>query len=123
MDNFQSLRAKISAEYVETVRRRYHTMTGEQLDEQMVERLILMRQSEMVFLDMAALVEAQGQQLNDIDCNISHASSFVHWGTEQLEVAREYQKSSRKCTCIAIALGAGIILFLVLPILSSIAQY
>ncbi|KAI3499225.1 hypothetical protein L1887_35018 [Cichorium endivia] len=57
-----------------------------------------------IFLDMAALVEAQGQQLNDIESNVAHASSFVHRGTEQLVEAREIQKSSRKCTCIAIAL-------------------
>ncbi|KAK6142507.1 hypothetical protein DH2020_022855 [Rehmannia glutinosa] len=45
-----------------------------------------------IFLDMAALVEAQGQQLNDIESHVAHASSFVRRGTEQLQEAREYQK-------------------------------
>ncbi|KAK9156208.1 hypothetical protein Sjap_003688 [Stephania japonica] len=73
-----------------------------------------------VFLDMAALVEAQGQQLNNIENQVAHASSFVTRGTENLQVAREYQKSSRKWTCIAIALGAGVVVVLVVPFLSSI---
>ncbi|KAL4573072.1 hypothetical protein LXL04_019865 [Taraxacum kok-saghyz] len=49
-----------------------------------------------IFLDMAALVESQGQQLNDIESHVNHASSFVHRGTEQLVEARELQKNSRK---------------------------
>ncbi|OWM91301.1 syntaxin-124-like [Punica granatum] len=59
-----------------------------------------------VFLDMAALVEAQGHQLNDIESNMVHANSFVRRGAEQLQMARDYQKSSRKCNCIAIIIGA-----------------
>lgn len=72
-----------------------------------------------VFLDMAVLVEAQGQQLNDIESHVAHANSFVRRGTEQLQVARETQKSSRKWTCIAVALGAVFIVVLLFPILSS----
>lgn len=73
-----------------------------------------------VFLDMAALVEAQGQQLNDIESHVAHASSFVRRGTEQLQVAREYQKGSRKWTCIAIILGAIVVGLLLLPILPTL---
>ncbi|XP_071688813.1 syntaxin-125-like [Rutidosis leptorrhynchoides] len=69
-----------------------------------------------IFLDMAALVEAQGQQLNDIESNVAHASSFVHRGTEQLVEARELQKSSRKCTCIAIALVLVLIIVALYPV-------
>ncbi|KAF9683513.1 hypothetical protein SADUNF_Sadunf04G0021600 [Salix dunnii] len=68
-----------------------------------------------VFLDMAALVEAQGHQINDIESHVAHASSFVRRGTEQLSEAREYQKSSRKWTCIAIVAGAVLIIVLLLP--------
>ncbi|GFZ03122.1 syntaxin of plants 125 [Actinidia rufa] len=46
-----------------------------------------------VFLDMAALVEAQGHQLNNIESHMAHASSFVKRGNEQLQEARVYQKS------------------------------
>ncbi|KAM7264590.1 hypothetical protein ACFE04_002273 [Oxalis oulophora] len=73
-----------------------------------------------VFLDMAALVEAQGQQLNDIESHVAHASSFVRRGTEQLQEAREYQKDSRKWTCYAIIAGAVLIIVLLLPLVPTI---
>ncbi|XP_041027190.1 syntaxin-124-like [Juglans microcarpa x Juglans regia] len=71
-----------------------------------------------VFLDMAALVESQGHQLNDIESHVAHANSFVRRGTDNLQEAREYQKSSRKWTCIAIALVAIVIVVLLFPILT-----
>ncbi|KAA8519862.1 hypothetical protein F0562_014048 [Nyssa sinensis] len=141
MDDFQGLRAKMAAEYKETVERRYFTITGEKANEETIENLIESGESEsflqkaiqeqgrgqimdtiseiqerhdavkeieknlielhQVFLDMAALVEAQGHQLNDIESHVAHASSFVRRGTVHLEEAREYQKSSRKFACIA----------------------
>jgi syntaxin 1B/2/3 len=70
-----------------------------------------------VFLDMAALVEAQGHQLNDIESHVAHASSFVRRGTVELETAREYQKSNRKWACYAVIGIAVIILVLLYPIL------
>ncbi|KAK4486905.1 hypothetical protein RD792_006214 [Penstemon davidsonii] len=73
-----------------------------------------------IFLDMAALVEAQGQQLNNIESHVAHASSFVRRGTEQLQEAREYQKSSRKCTCIAIGLIILAIILFTFPLWSQI---
>lgn len=73
-----------------------------------------------VFLDMAALVEAQGQQLNNIESHVAHASSFVRRGTEQLHEAREHQKNSRKWTCIAILLGLILIIVILFPILVQI---
>lgn len=69
-----------------------------------------------VFMDMAALVEAQGHQLNDIESHVAHASSFVRKGTEQLEVAKEIQKDSRKWACLAIVLGTVVVIILILPI-------
>lgn len=71
-----------------------------------------------IFLDMAALVEAQGQQLNNIESHVAHASSFVRRGTEQLVEAREIQKSSRKWWCYAVLLVIIIIIFLTYPIWS-----
>ncbi|OVA20204.1 Target SNARE coiled-coil domain [Macleaya cordata] len=157
MDEFQSFRTRMNAEYKETIERRYFTITGEKADEQMIENLISSGESEnflqkaiqdqgrgqildtiseiqerhdaikeieknlielhQVFLDMAALVEAQGQQLNNIESHVAHASSFVRRGTEQLQEARELQKSSRKCYFIAIILVIVLIFILILPIL------
>lgn len=150
MDDFQGLRAKMTAEYKETVERRYFTVTGQKADEEMIENLIERGESEtllekanqeqgrgqivdtiseiqdrhdaihevekglielhQLFLDMAVLVEAQGYQLNDIESHVARASSFVMRGADQLELAKEYQKSSKKWGCIALA----IVLFSVL---------
>jgi syntaxin 1B/2/3 len=160
MDNFQDLRARMAAEYKETVERRYFTITGERASEETIENLISSGESEsfmqkaiqeqgrgqildtiseiqerhdavkeieknlielhQVFLDMAALVEAQGHQLNDIESHVAHASSFVRRGTEQLQEAREHQKSSRKWTCIAIIAGVVLIVVMLLPFLPQI---
>ncbi|KAL9243527.1 hypothetical protein vseg_017402 [Gypsophila vaccaria] len=160
MDDFQGLRAKMQAEYKETMERRYFTITGEKADEAMIENLIASGESEnflqkaiqdqgrgqimdtinelqerhdsvkeieknlielhQVFLDMAALVEAQGQQLNNIESHVAHASSFVRRGTEQLVEAREYQKSSRKWYCIAILGFIILIAILLLPLIINV---
>ncbi|KAK9706447.1 hypothetical protein RND81_07G125100 [Saponaria officinalis] len=73
-----------------------------------------------VFLDMAALVEAQGQQLNNIESHVAHASSFVRRGTDQLEEAHEYQKSSRKWYCVAILAFIILIVVLLLPLIINV---
>ncbi|CAF2108242.1 BnaAnng32640D [Brassica napus] len=73
-----------------------------------------------VFLDMAALVEAQGQQLNNIESHVAKASSFVRRGTDQLQDARENQKSSRKWTCYAIILFIVVFILLLIPALPHI---
>ncbi|MBA0811908.1 hypothetical protein Gohar_025921 [Gossypium harknessii] len=73
-----------------------------------------------IFLDMAALVEAQGQQLNDIESHVAHASSFVRRGTEQLQEAREHQKNSRKWMCIAILAAILLIIVILIPLLPTI---
>jgi syntaxin 1B/2/3 len=57
---------------------------------------------QQVFNDMAVLVAAQGEQLDDIEGNVGPARSFVDRGREQLQVARKHQKSTRKWTCIVI---------------------
>ncbi|KAE8715167.1 SYP124 protein [Hibiscus syriacus] len=160
MDDFQGFRARMQAEYKETVERRYFTITGQKPDEDTIENLISSGESEsflqraiqeqgrgqimdtiseiqerhdavkeieknllelhQIFLDMAALVEAQGHQLNDIESNVAHASSFVRRGTEQLQEAREQQKSSRKWTCYAIIAAIILIIVILLPLLPTI---
>ncbi|KAL2938033.1 hypothetical protein RDABS01_021482 [Bienertia sinuspersici] len=157
MDNFQSLRAKMSNEYKETIERRYFTITGEKAEDETIDKLISSGESEsflqkaiqqqgrgqimdtvkeiqerhdaikeieknllqlhQVFLDMAALVEAQGQQINDIATNVNRARSFVSQGATHLVVAKEHQKNSRKWTCIAIILGIVLVIVILFPIL------
>lgn len=73
-----------------------------------------------IFMDMATLVEAQGEQLNDIEQHVNRATSFVAAGTQQLKVAKDHQRSTRKCVCIAIALVIVLILIILLPILHTV---
>uniref|UniRef100_A0ACD6AHE0 Uncharacterized protein n=1 Tax=Avena sativa TaxID=4498 RepID=A0ACD6AHE0_AVESA len=70
-----------------------------------------------VFLDMAALVEAQGAQLNDIESHVAHASSFVRRGTVELEQAHEIQKDTRKWMCFAVLGGIALVIVLITPVL------
>ncbi|KAK4757403.1 hypothetical protein SAY87_018704 [Trapa incisa] len=154
MESFNVLRQEISSEYRETVQRRYFTVTGENPDERVLDRLISTGESEtflqkaiqeqgrgrvldtiyeiqerhdavkdmekslkelhQVFLDMAVLVQAQGEQLDDIESQVARANSFVRGGTERLQTARKYQLNSRKWTCYAIILLLVIVLFVVL---------
>ncbi|KAK8938057.1 Syntaxin-124 [Platanthera guangdongensis] len=72
-----------------------------------------------IFLDMAALVEAQGHQFNDIESHVAHARSFVRRGAIELEVVKEVQKSSRKWYCVAFVLGALLVAIL-FPVLSTL---
>ena len=44
---------------------------------------------QQVFLDMAVLVQAQGQELDNIEANVEHASSFVDGGTWKLTQHRQ----------------------------------
>ncbi|VAI37671.1 unnamed protein product [Triticum turgidum subsp. durum] len=71
---------------------------------------------QQVFNDMAVLVAAQGEQLDDIEGHVGRARSFVDRGREQLQVARKHQKSSRKWTCIGIGILLVVILIIVIPI-------
>lgn len=70
-----------------------------------------------IFMDMAVLVEAQGEQLNSIEAAVQGASSFVQRGTQQLHTAKKLQTSTRRWTCYAIIVLLILILIVVVPIL------
>jgi syntaxin 1B/2/3 len=72
-----------------------------------------LKELHQVFLDMAVLVQAQGEQLDDIALHVERAHSFVKDGTHELQTARTYQKNTRKWTCYGILLLLLIIVFLV----------
>ncbi|TQD88086.1 hypothetical protein C1H46_026383 [Malus baccata] len=69
-----------------------------------------------VFLDMAVLVQAQGEQIDDIENHVMRANSFVSRGTQQLTKARASQKNTRKWSCFAIILLLVIILIVILSL-------
>ncbi|KFK34487.1 hypothetical protein AALP_AA5G152000 [Arabis alpina] len=66
MDNFNRVRETISTEYRETIQRRYFTVTGENPDEDTVDRLISTGESE-TFLQKAIQEQGRGQILDTIN--------------------------------------------------------
>ncbi|KAE9457770.1 hypothetical protein C3L33_10300, partial [Rhododendron williamsianum] len=57
-----------------------------------------------VYLDMAVLVEAQGEILDNIESQVSNAVDHVQSGTTALQTAKKLQRNSRKWMCIAIVI-------------------
>ncbi|KAE8710314.1 Syntaxin-related protein KNOLLE [Hibiscus syriacus] len=135
MMDFQGLRQKMMTEYRETVGRRYFTVTehgrGKVLETVVeiqdrhdaakeIERSLL--ELHQVFLDMAVMVEAQGEQMDDIEHHVINASHYVKDGSKELNTAKQYQRSSRKCMCIGIILLLLIVLAIVIPIATSFSS-
>eukprot|EP00976_Prorocentrum_cordatum_P116731 1196203-Prorocentrum_minimum.AAC.5 len=65
-----------------------------------LERKLLMLHQ--IFLDLAVLVEAQGEKLDNIEANVGQAVEYVEQGNEALGKAKEIQKDTRKWACYAI---------------------
>lgn len=75
-----------------------------------------LKELHQVFLDMAVLVQAQGEQLDDIESHVQRANSFVRTGAQQLQRARSHQKNTRKWTCYAIILLLIVVLVVILSL-------
>ncbi|KAK1556030.1 hypothetical protein Q3G72_034802 [Acer saccharum] len=75
-----------------------------------------------IFLDMAVMVEAQGEQMDDIEHHVMNASHYVKDGTKELKTAKDYQRGSRKWMCIGVILLLLIILLIVIPIATSFSS-
>ncbi|KAF5725694.1 putative syntaxin [Tripterygium wilfordii] len=75
-----------------------------------------------VFLDMAVMVEAQGEQLDNIEHHVLNASHYVKDGAKELRTAKGYQRNSRKWMCIGIILLLLIILVIIIPIATSLSS-
>lgn len=77
-----------------------------------------------LFVDMAILVEAQGELINQIEKNVESAANYTRQGVKQLEQANKYQKKSRKkmcCLLICLLLvAAGILAPIILASLGQI---
>ncbi|CAN1247250.1 Syntaxin-related protein KNOLLE [Linum grandiflorum] len=75
-----------------------------------------------VFMDMAVMVETQGEKLDDIEHHVLNASHYVKDGTKELKTAKEYQRSGRKWMCIGVILLLLIVLLIVIPIATSFSH-
>jgi len=65
-----------------------------------------------LFLDMAILVESQGELIDQIEYNVSQSVAYTRKAVEELRGANKYQKKSRKKLCCIV-----VILLIVLVVL------
>lgn len=72
---------------------------------------------QQIFLDMAVLVDAQGELLDNIETHVSSAIDHVQQGNTALQKAKKLQKNSRKWMCILILFLLTIAVITVLAVL------
>lgn len=80
-----------------------------------VERKLLDLQQ--IFMDMAVLVDAQGDLLDNIESQVSSAVDHVQQGNTALQRAKTLQKNSRKWMCIAIIILLIIVAIIVVAVI------
>ena len=67
-----------------------------------------------MFMELAALVEQQGESLNNIERLITDAQDRVAKGKEELVKAHEHKKSSRKKMIILAAILLAIVIIVII---------
>lgn len=72
-----------------------------------------------VFLDMAILVETQGEKVDNIEDNVASAGHYIHGGTNSLYYASQMKKRNRKWVYWVIAVGLIVLLVCIIAMLSS----
>jgi len=65
-----------------------------------------------LFLDMAIMVEAQGELIDQIEYNVTQAVDNTRVAVENLRGANKYQKKSRKKMCIIVCILIVVLLLL-----------
>lgn len=80
-----------------------------------VERKLL--ELQQIFLDMAVLVDAQGDMLDNIESHVSSAVDHVQSGNTALQKAKKLQRNSRKWMCFAIMILLIIVVVIVVGVL------
>ncbi|WOL16087.1 syntaxin-132 [Canna indica] len=72
---------------------------------------------QQIFIDIAVLVDAQGEILDNIESQVSSAVDHVQSGTVALQKAKKLQKNSRKWMCIAIIILLLIVVIIVVAVI------
>ncbi|KAI4350350.1 hypothetical protein L6164_004812 [Bauhinia variegata] len=70
-----------------------------------------------IFLDLAVLVDAQGDMLDNIESQVSSAVDHVQQGNNALIKAKKLQKNSRKWMCIAIIILLIVVIITVVGVI------
>ncbi len=73
-----------------------------------------------LFLDMAVLIDQQGEMLDRIEFNVSNAEDYTAEAAVQLNSALSYQRSARKkkliCLAIVIAIIIAVVVILIIKL-------
>ncbi|XP_057444959.1 syntaxin-112-like [Lotus japonicus] len=72
-----------------------------------------------VFLDMAILVETQGEKMDTIEDNVVNAGSYIHGGTNNLYYASQMKKKNRKWIYWVVAVVLIVLLVCIIAMMSS----
>ncbi|KAH7571692.1 hypothetical protein JRO89_XS04G0119500 [Xanthoceras sorbifolium] len=72
---------------------------------------------QQIFLDIAVLVDAQGEMLDNIESQVSSAVDHVQSGNTALQKAKKLQKNSRKWMCMAIIILLIIVVIIVVGVI------
>ncbi|RLM85234.1 hypothetical protein C2845_PM04G03030 [Panicum miliaceum] len=72
---------------------------------------------QQIFMDMAVLVEAQGDMINNIETHVSNATNHIQQGVSALQNAKKLQKNSRKWMCYAIIILLVIVVIIVVAVI------
>jgi len=77
-------------------------------------------QLHQLFVDMAILVDSQGEMLNQIEFNVSQSVAYTAKGVEELKSAVKLQKKSRKKMYIIIIILVIIVIVILAPVLKTL---
>ncbi|XP_012702960.1 syntaxin-121 [Setaria italica] len=132
----QALRCQVSAERREDAARRYLTVAGDAPTEEQLDRLLAntddsdaaMRAALLsaapaaqLFLDMAALVEAQGAPLDDIERHVAAAAGDVGAAEAELREARRLQgEARRRRVCLAGGIAALLLVAVAVAVVAAL---
>ena len=72
-----------------------------------------------VFLDMAILVETQGEKIDNIEDNVVNAGNYIHGGTKNLYYASQIKKRNRKWLYWILAVVLIVVLVCIIAMISS----
>ncbi|KAK6121437.1 hypothetical protein DH2020_044813 [Rehmannia glutinosa] len=122
MNDFQCLRDKIVCDHKEGLKKRYESIHGEQPSDETIEKMVsdngivfegkgeiveenMQQRHEAVkeiqrslvelhkvFLDMAVMVEVQGEQMNNIEMNVVNGGGYINDATKELDRANTMKK-------------------------------
>jgi len=73
-----------------------------------------------LFVDMAVLVDTQGEMLNQIEYNVSQSVAYTAKGVEELKGAVKLQKKGRKKMYIIICIMVVIVIVILAPVLKTV---